>query len=273
MTKTKAKELFGKAVGATLSPVTSFASAVSFVGYLFLYVTFVIPPPLWVGSVSRQSTYQNGGPVLRFLSGDFWVFVAFPLAPLVGAFLLFSAAIWVLMRSDRELSHRAFRAVVASLFVLGLLFLVPVRSDYFAHQVEEHRSAERARFSFDRLVKVDDRTEHELMKIYRVLDQAGIATWREDPVETVKYELGEGSLRGLHEEDDEVSLMMLNEGRDGDYSWALVELKNSRHHKMIDLQSIWSDDAHRVWLVSSYRDHSDVVVERMKEQGVSPDEM
>lgn len=270
MNTTKLKSTARNLISAILSAVTRFESVVSFVGYMFLYVTFVVPPPLWVGSVSRDSTYQNGGPVLRFLSNGFWTHIAMPLAPLIGAFFLFSVVVWIAMRTNRELSHNAFKAVVASLFVLGLLFLVPVRSDYFAHQVEEYRSAERARFTLDRRVVVDDRTQHELMKIYRVLDQAGIATWRKDPIKVVEYELREGSLRGLHQEDDEVTMMTLHEDEESDYSWAWVELKNGKYHKMIDLQSIWSDDEHRVWLISSYRDHSDVIVERMKERGVFP---
>jgi len=271
--KTKLRSATRNLIDAILSSVTRFESVVSFVGYLFLYVTFVVPPLFWVGSVSRYSTYQNGGPVLSFLSDGFWSYVAIPLAPLIGIFFLFAVVVWIVMRTNRELSHNAFKAVVASLFVLGLLFLVPVRSDYFAHQVEEYRSAERARFDLEQRVDVDDRTQHEIMKIYRVLDQAGIATWREDPIKVVEYELREGSLRGIHQEDDEVTMMTLHEDEDYDYSWAWVELKNGKYHKMIDLQSIWADDGHRVWMVSSYFNHGDVIVEKMKEQGLSPDEM
>lgn len=260
-------------IDAILSTTTRFESVVSFIGYLFLYVTFVVPPALWVRSVSQHSTYQNGGPVLDFLSNGFWTYVAIPLAPLIGIFFLFAVVVWVVMRANRELSHNAFKAVVASLFVLGLLFLVPVRSDYFAHQVEEYRSAERAKFNLEQRADVAGNTQHELMKLYRALHQAGIATWREDPVQVVEYELREGSLRGMHQEDDEVAMMTLHEDKDSHYSWSWVELKNSKYHKMIYLQSIWTDDEDRIWMVSSYSDHSDVIVERMKKQGLSPGEI
>ncbi|MFH1046747.1 MAG: hypothetical protein V1738_00425 [Patescibacteria group bacterium] len=265
--KKKSRLVAVKILEAVLSVTTRFFSVLIMAGAIYLYVTFIVPPVLWIGRSlnSANAHWQDGGPVLSFFSNEFWTFVALPLAPLVASFLLLSVIVWVGGRNNVELSRRGFRAVVSSLFVLGLLFMVPVRSGYLAYQVEEKRASESASLNVGNFIHTGERVEFETMKIYRALHEAGIATWREDPMSVVKFELEYGELRSLHEDDDELTVLREWESDDSSFSGAEIELTNDRVHKRIDLRSFWQDE-HRVWAVTGYSDSPSLILSRIWEE-------
>jgi hypothetical protein len=263
--KTDFRGLALRLIEATLSFVARFFSVFIIAGVLLLYLTLVVPPVLWIGRSlnANNANWQDGGWVLSFFRNEFISFVMLPVGPLVIGFLVLSAAVWIGFRKMPELSHKGFTAVVTSLLVLFLFILLPVRSDYFAHQVEEARQSEAAGFNRDHYVRLGDRADFENLKVYRVLHEAGIAAWRTDPLAVTEYELREGDLRGLSEDDDELTLLSVMNYKDGDYASAYVELKNSRVHKHIDLESFWQDE-HQVWAVSGYRDAPEVLLNQVE---------
>lgn len=230
---------------------------------LYLYVISVVPVEYWVGSVSRNSMYQNGGPLLSVMHDEFWIAVAIPLSPIVGAFLLLSLVAWIGLRKHRDLSRRGFWGVVVALLMLGTLFVVPVRSSYIAAQVEEFRSSERDRMSMGNHSDLGNHLHFETMKIYRALHEAGIATWREDPMEVVRHELEFGELRYLHEDDDVLTFLRKRDDDNSTFSSAYVELKNSRVWKEIHLQSWWQDDEHQVWVLQGISDSPSLTASRI----------
>lgn len=266
----KIRDLTGKDLVSAAEAILSYGNR--FFGFwvgasiLYLYVIQIIPAEYWVGSVNRYSTFQNGGPLLSVMSDEFWVAVAVPLAPIVGFFLLVSAVAWIGFGNHRALSRKGFWGVVAALLVLGTLFVVPVRSSYVAHQVEEYRSAQRDRMDAGNHVSVGDHVRFETMKIYRALHEAGIATWRDDPMAVVLYELGYGELRHLHENDDELRILRETDDRNSNFSNVEIELKNSRVWKEIRLQSWWQDDEHQVWVVTGYSDSVSLVQAKIWEE-------
>jgi hypothetical protein len=240
-------------VKVVLSSATIFFVALTTIGTLFLYVTFVVPPGFWLGSVSgANSQWQGGGALLSFFSNEFFTFVVIPFAPLILVFLFFAAGAWIFLRAEPEISHKGFLGITAAAFTLALFILLPARSSILGHEVEALRQSEVARLNPDGFVRMEHRTDREALKIYRALHEAGIATWRGDPLAVVKFELTNGDLRHLHEADDELILKSFLNLDDGNFSEAVVNLINRRVKVQINLQSGWSDE-HRVWLVHSYR--------------------
>ncbi|MFH1047075.1 MAG: hypothetical protein V1738_02130 [Patescibacteria group bacterium] len=263
--KTCVRETTFGLIEAFISAVVWFLVMFIISGALFLYLTLVVPPVLWIGRSlnAGNANWQDGGWVLSFFHNEFITFVVLPIGPLVIGFLIFSAIVWIGFRKMPALSRQGFVAVVASLIALSLFILLPTRSDYFAHQVEEARQSEAVMFNRDNYVRLGNRADFENLKIYRVLHEAGIATWRSDPLAVTAHELREGDLRGLSEDDDELALLWVINHDDGDVASAEVELKNFRVHKRISLESFWQDD-HQVWAVSGYRDAPEDVLKRLE---------